>query len=428
MKIESLVQVVSLNNMKLQDSLKTSIRGLQSNISRSLLTILGIVIGITAIILMMSMGKGAENLILNEIAGLGAETVVIRPGKEPSGPTDLGDTLFATSLKSRDLDALRKKSNVPHLITASPVLLVPGTVSFEGETYRATVMGGEAEFFANSFNIFPDRGALFGELEIRQNASVAVIGDKVATELFGLSDPLGEFIRVKDRKFRIVGIFPATGQVAFLNFDEMVIIPYTTAQQYLLGIDYFHEIITKADSPESVARTVQDIEATLREVHGIEDPEDDDFYVATQQGIVDQVQTILGALTVFLSSVVAIGLVVGGIGVMNIMLVSVTERTREIGLRKAIGATNKDILFQFLFEAVILTAIGGVIGIVLGASLSYILSIVISIGFGLNWGFVFPIFGAVLGIGMSTLVGLIFGIYPARKASLKSPIEALRYE
>ncbi|MEX0931175.1 MAG: ABC transporter permease [Candidatus Paceibacterota bacterium] len=414
--------------MKLQDSLKTSIRGLQSNISRSLLTILGIVIGITAIILMMSMGKGAENLILNEIAGLGAETVVIRPGKEPSGPTDLGDTLFATSLKSRDLDALRKKSNVPHLITASPVLLVPGTVSFEGETYRATVMGGEAEFFANSFNIFPDRGALFGELEIRQNASVAVIGDKVATELFGLSDPLGEFIRVKDRKFRIVGIFPATGQVAFLNFDEMVIIPYTTAQQYLLGIDYFHEIITKADSPESVARTVQDIEATLREVHGIEDPEDDDFYVATQQGIVDQVQTILGALTVFLSSVVAIGLVVGGIGVMNIMLVSVTERTREIGLRKAIGATNKDILFQFLFEAVILTAIGGVIGIVLGASLSYILSIVISIGFGLNWGFVFPIFGAVLGIGMSTLVGLIFGIYPARKASLKSPIEALRYE
>ncbi len=414
--------------MTFKDSISTAVRGLRANLSRSLLTVLGIVIGITAIILMMAMGKGAEGLILNEIAGLGAETIVIRPGKQPTGPTDFGDTLFSNSLKSRDLDALRKKSNVPHLITATPVLLVPGTVSFSGETYRATVMGGEAEFFAESFNVYPDRGVLFTELDVRQQASVAVIGDKVARELFGDSEPLGEFISVRDRKFRVVGIFPPKGQVAFLNFDEMVIVPYTTAQLYLLGIDYFHEIITKADSPESVARTVQDIEYTLRETHNIHDPIDDDFYVATQQAAVEQIQTILGTLTIFLSSVVAIGLVVGGIGVMNIMLVSVIERTREIGLRKAIGATNKDILTQFLLEAVILTACGGLIGILLGASFAFLLSYSITLLFDLAWEFVFPVQGALLGIGMSTVVGLVFGLYPARKAALKSPIEALRYE
>lgn len=414
--------------MTLKDSFKTALSGLKTNKSRSALTMLGIVIGITAIILMMSIGRGAEALILNEIGGLGAETIVVRPGKEPSGPSDFGQTLFSDSLKTKDVEALQKKSNAPNIAEVMPVLVVPGSVSFEGETYRPTIMGGVVDFFSSSFNVYVEQGTAFDESDIRQSSSVAVIGSKVAEELFAASDPVGEYIKIQDRKFRVVGVFPPRGQVAFFNINEVVIIPYTTAQTYLLGIDYFHEVIVKADSPQSVAATVRDIEFTLRENHGITDPEDDDFYVTTQEGVIQQIQTIIGALTAFLSSVVAIALVVGGIGVMNIMLVSVTERTREIGLRKALGATDKDILRQFLFEAMSLTAVGGVIGIILGALFSLTASVILTKVLAVNWSFTFPISAALLGLGVSALVGLVFGLYPARQASRKSPIEALRYE
>ena len=377
---------------------------------------------------MMSIGQGAESLILRQIGGLGAETIVVRPGKEPTGPTDVGETLLATSLKTKDFQALQKKSNVPGMVKITPVLLVPGSVSFEGETYRPTIIGSEANFFLDIFDVYPQVGIAFDEVDISQNASVAVIGSKVAEELFGRTQALGEQISIKGRKFRVVGVLPPKGQVAFFDLNDLVMVPYTTAQTYLLGIDYFHEIILKAESTDVVLRTVADVELTLRESHGIENAKDDDFFVVTQQGLVEQIQVIIGALTAFLSSVVAIALVVGGIGVMNIMLVSVTERTREIGLRKALGATKKDIMFQFLFESVILTAIGGIIAILLGATLSFLASIVLTAVVGITWSFTLPVSAVFLGLIVSGLVGLIFGLYPARKAAQKSPIEALRYE
>jgi len=414
--------------MTINHTIKTALVGLKSNKSRSGLTILGIVIGITSIILMMSIGEGAENLILNEISGLGAETIIIRPGKEPTGPSDIGDTLFADSLKDRDIKMLLRKENVPDLIAIAPVIIVPGSVSFEGETYRPTIFGGVAEFFADSFNVTTSEGIFFSENEIRTKASVAVIGSKVKEELFGNDRAVGKKIKIKERKFRVVGVFESKGQSSLFNFDELVIVPYTTAQTYLLGIDYYNEVLTKVTGPEVVARAVRDIEATLREAHGITDPDKDDFFVVTQQGVVDQISTIIGALTIFLSSVVAIALVVAGVGVMNIMLVSVTERTREIGLRKALGATNNDILKQFLLEAIILTGIGGIIGIALGALFSFGVSVALTQYAGLPWPFSFPFSAAILGLLVSTFVGLIFGLYPARQASKKSPIEALRYE
>ena len=300
--------------MMVQDSIRTAFTGLKTNKTRSFLTILGIVIGIAAVILMMSIGQGAESLILNQIGGLGAETIVVRPGKEPTGPSDIGQTLFANSLKTRDVEALVKKGNVPNLVQITPVLMVPGSVSFEGETFRPTILGSSGEFFAEVFNIYPAQGVLFDENDIRQNASVVVIGSRVAEELFASSDAVGEYIKIRDKKFRVVGVFPPKGQVSFFNINELVLVPYTTAQVYLLGIDYFHEVIIKADSAESVGRAVRDIEITLRESHNITDPKDDDFFVATQQALVDQIRIILGALTAFLSSVVAIALVVGGIG------------------------------------------------------------------------------------------------------------------
>lgn len=407
---------------------KTASMSLAANKTRSILTVLGIVIGVAAIILMMSIGSGAENLILGEIAGLGAETVIVRPGQEPEGPTDIGGTLFADSLKERDLELLKRGENVPALVNLMPALIVPGSVSYAGETFHPTIFGGAAEFFSDAFRVRVAEGVLFDEIDVKQNASVAVIGSKVRKELFGNSPAVGEFIRIKDRKFRVAGVFEKKGQVAFFNFDDLVIVPYTTAQTYLLGIDYYHEIIVKTTGPDAVERTVRDIEETLRASHGITDPDKDDFFVVTQQGVVEQISTILGALTAFLSSVVAIALVVGGIGIMNIMLVSVTERTREIGLRKALGATRKDIMIQFMTEAMLLTAMGGLIGIMLGALLSFAASFLLSSVMDLSWSFSFPVTAVVLGLGVSSLVGLVFGIYPARQASLKSPIEALRYE
>ena len=204
--------------------------------------------------------------------------------------------------------------------------------------------------------------------------------------------------------------------------------PYTTAKEAIFGIKYFHRFIVQADSEENVSRTVEDIEETLRSSHGITDPTKDDFFVETQADLAARLSTITDVLTLLLVSIAAISLLVGGIGIMNIMLVSVTERTREIGLRKAIGATNRDILTQFLLEAVILTGLGGLAGIFLGAILSVAVGFILSQFVGLPWAFSFPALAAFLGLLVSGAVGLVFGIYPARQASLKSPIEALRYE
>ncbi|OGZ42158.1 MAG: hypothetical protein A3C80_01955 [Candidatus Ryanbacteria bacterium RIFCSPHIGHO2_02_FULL_45_43] len=415
--------------MNIKHGFKTAIRGVGAQKSRSALTILGIVIGITSIILMMSIGRGAEALILNELGALGAEMIVIRPGQEPKGPAEIAETIFADSLKIRDVEALQRKNNVPGIVNIAPVVIVPGSVSYKNETFAPTIFGWSAEFFTDLYGIYPEEGTIFDENDIRQRSSVALIGPKVKEELFGESEAIGQNIKIKDRKFKVVGVLPKRGQVSFVNMDELVIIPYTTAQTYLLGIDYYNEVVVKAASPDAVKQTVYDIEVTLRAMHGITDTDKDDFFVVTQEGITKQVSSIIGALTIFLSSVVAIALVVAGIGVMNIMLVSVTERTREVGLRKAIGATNKDIMMQFLMEAMILTGVGGMIGIVVGAFFSYAASFLLGYYYSnLQWSFTFPISAAILGLVVSTFVGLVFGLYPAVKASKKSPIEALRYE
>ena len=226
----------------------------------------------------------------------------------------------------------------------------------------------------------------------------------------------------------MIGVLPKKGQVSFFNFDEMAIVPYTTMQKYILGINYFHRFIVESENEALISRTVIDVNQTLRESHDITDPSKDDFFVQTQEDLVKSLGTITTALTMFLAAVAAISLIVGGIGIMNIMLVSVTERTREIGLRKALGATNRDILTQFLLEAMMLTATGGIVGIILGTTFSFLISLVLSNVLGLLWTFTFPIGASIVGILVSGTIGIVFGLYPARKASLKSPMEALRYE
>ncbi|OGH76762.1 MAG: hypothetical protein A2469_01905 [Candidatus Magasanikbacteria bacterium RIFOXYC2_FULL_40_16] len=414
--------------MKIKQTFRVALASLKTNKLRSTLTILGIVIGITSIMIVMSVGNSAEKMILGEIGGMGPEIIVIRPGRQPKGPSDFAETLLSNSLTVRDIEALSKKSNVPFLADIAPSVIVPGGVSYGGETYQGMNFGWSAEMMADMFDIIPEEGQFFTEDDIKQKASVAVIGSKVKKELFGDSDAIGKNIKIKNRNFRVVATLEPKGQVSFFNVDEMILLPYSTAQSYLLGVDYYHEVIAMAETPELVEATVRDIEITLRESHSITDSSKDDFYIVTQEGMVEQITSIIGILTAFLSVVVAISLLVGGIGIMNIMFVSVTERTREIGLRKAIGATKKDILSQFLIEAVLLTGFGGFIGIVLGAILSFGASIGVGQALGSKMGFVFPWSAAAMGLAVSAFVGLVFGLVPAKKAANKDAIEALRYE
>lgn len=406
--------------------LKTAVVGLSTHKSRSLLTILGIVIGITAIIMVMSLGQGAQDLILKQIQSIGPDTIALAPGRMPSGLTDSLST-FTDSLKKRDLDALLNTGNVPHLSRIMPIVFGSESVTYGSEIYLPTVLGA-TNMFSELYDIYPEQGRLFTDDEVQGYSEVLIIGAEVKKELFGSDDPIGQKVKIKGRNLRVVGVLPKTGQVSFLNFDKIVVMPYTTAQQYIFGIKHFNRMVIKTDSVENVGATVEDIKRTLRNQHNITNPEKDDFFVETQADAMRMVGNVTTALTLFLAAVAAISLVVGGIGIMNIMLVSVTERTREIGLRKALGATNKNILSQFLLEAVILTGIGGAVGIFLGSFMSFLVSQVLSRGYGLDWAFTLPISAVLLGLGVSSGIGLLFGIYPARQAAIKDPIESLRYE
>lgn len=405
---------------------KASATGLSTNRSRSILTIFGIVIGITAIMLVISLGAGAQDLILSQVQGLGTQTIAIIPGREPTGPSDI-TSFFSDSLKPKDLTALESKANVPGLKQIMPEVVTAGAAVHDSNTYQITVIG-VTEVFAQIFDLHPKEGIFFSQGDVPSRSDVAVIGSKVAEHLFGSDDPLNQKIKIKGRSFKIVAVLPATGGGSLLNFDDMAILPYTSVQDYLLGTKYFNRIVVLANDNADVNVVADDIKITLRESHNITDQSKDDFTVQTQQDLANRLSTITTALTWFLVAVASIALFVGGVGIMNIMLVAVTERTREIGLRKALGATNRDILSQFLLEAVLLTAIGGIIGIILGSFLAFIIAFGLSKGLGLNWQFVFPWSGAILGFTVSTLIGLVFGGYPASQASKKSPIEALRYE
>lgn len=406
--------------------LKTALTGLSTNRSRSALTIFGIVIGITAIMLVVSLGAGAQTLILGQVQGLGTNTIAVIPGREPSGPSDV-TSLYSDSLKPKDIVALSKKTNVPGLKSIMPVVFGAESTLYGSNTYQVSIFGG-TELLAEVFDLHPTEGYFFDQSDVLSRSDVVVIGSKVADHLFDGAEALNQKIKIKGRNFKVIAILPPTGGGSLFNFDDMALVPYTTVQDYILGNKYFNRLIIEAADNTDIDAVAQDVRLTLRESHNITDPAKDDFFVSTQKDLADRLKTITTALTYFLVAVASIALFVGGVGIMNIMLVAVTERTREIGLRKALGATDRDILSQFLLEAVLLTAIGGLVGIILGAVLSFVIAIGLSKGLNVVWQFVFPWTGAALGLGVSALIGLIFGGYPARQASRKSPIEALRYE
>ena len=414
--------------MRIKDSFKTATASLNHARTRSILTMLGIVIGITSVIVLMSIGQSAQNLILNQVESVGSNLIFVIPGgsngSKFASPAAAQGIIIKT-LTQRDVDAITRE---PSVSRATGVARGSAEAIYGDNDVNVSYEGGSADIFPIG-NLKVAQGYQFSKADVDGYNHVAVIGNKLAVTLFGQHNPVGKFMRLGNLSVQVVGVLGSSGTGAFgVDQDNLVLVPITVAQTQLLGINYLNTVEVEANSQYDISFVQQRITSILRQNHGITDPKKDDFTIETQADIANLLGNITSILTLFLAAIAAISLVVGGIGIMNIMLVSVVERTREIGLRKAVGATEGDILQQFLFESVMLTVIGGIVGIILGAILVTIVWIGVTHLSTLAWTFALPPSAIIIAVLVSTISGLVFGIYPARQAAKKSPIDSLRYE
>lgn len=389
-----------------------------ANKMRSILTMLGIIIGVAAVIALVSIGNGVKQDIQNSISSLGSNLLMVMPGA-PRTPGVRPSAGSMKSLKVSDYEAISKLDGVK---AASPMTNGSYVVIYQNKNWTTSVSGVSYNYLdVNNWSM--KSGRFLSEKNVQNRERVAVVGKTVVKNLFGDEDPVGAEIRVKNIPFRIIGVLNSKGSGAMGNDqDDMVIIPYTTAMERVEGIDYLRMIYVVGKDENGIDRLQSDIENLLRVRHGIKETNLDDFNIQNMNSIMETMEETTGTLTLFLGAVAAISLVVGGIGIMNIMLVSVTERTREIGVRKALGATYSVIVTQFLIEAVVISLMGGIIGIILGIGSSKL------IGMASGMSTVISVPTIVMSFAFSMAIGLIFGIYPARKAAKLNPIDALHYE
>lgn len=405
--------------MSLIQTLKIAFRAIGVNKVRSALTMLGIIIGVGAVVAMTSIGAGARQSITSQIQGLGSNLVTVFPGFGGgfSGPRQaLGS---ATSLINDDAQAIRK--HVPTVNEVSPEYASRAQLVFGSQNLNATV-NGVTPAYEKVRNSKVVAGRFITEADVRAADRVAVIGQNLITDLFNGESPLGKLIKINKIPFTVVGILEAKGGTGFNSPDDTVFIPLTTAQNRLFGVRYLSQIGVQIKNEEAMTQAAEDIGWLLLGRHKLNSPDEADFRIMNQQDILQTVSQVTGIMTVLLGGIAAISLLVGGIGIMNIMLVSVTERTREIGLRKAIGAKRKDILKQFLTESVVLSLLGGLVGVLLGVGGSRLITLATGVTT------IVTVNSVLLAFFFSAAVGIFFGIYPARRASYLSPIEALRYE
>ncbi len=408
--------------MLLRDTIQTAYKGVTRNVSRAVLTMLGIVIGVGAVVLMSAIGASMSGVILSQISSLGPTSMVIFPGRDEGGPQ--GVLAGFDSLTFEDVEALKRLTSIE---SVAPIIFLPGNTKYRNEEKSPQTMGVIANYFENQ-NYEAATGRLFDESDIEGARAVAVLGRDTALQLFGSADPLGKRIQIGENHFTVVGVMKALGSQFFQNADERIYIPYSVAKN-LTGQKYVNFITMKSAGNFDLA--LDEVTYLLRERHGINnpknDPKKDDFVVRTSAQANDILSGVSLGLSMFIITIAAISLLVGGIGIMNIMLVTVTERTQEIGLRKALGARKRDILLQFLFESVFLTVLGGLIGMAIGVSLAMFASILVRTVLD-TYHFAISTGSMIAAFLMAFFTGLIFGISPAKKASELSPMEALRYE
>ncbi|MEM8488163.1 MAG: ABC transporter permease [Bacteroidota bacterium] len=405
--------------MKSTTLIKVASQSILKNKMRTLLTMLGIIIGVGAVLVMVAIGEGAQSQIQDQIDNLGTNMIVITPGSS----TQSGVSQGAQSLNRLTIDDAEKlKQESPYLAAVSPVITTR-TQAIGGQgNWRATINGVSSDYqVIRDWNVVS--GRYFDQNDIRASRKVAVIGKTVSDILFSDSDPVGQQIQLRNVPFEIIGVLEEKGQTASgTDQDDVILAPYTTVQNRLAGRQFIGQILASTFSPEDIASAQTDIQLIMRESHKLADWESDDFTVRNQTDLAETAQGTTEVMTMLLAAIASISLLVGGIGIMNIMLVSVTERTREIGIRMAIGARDSDVLTQFLVESIVMSVIGGLIGVGIGFGSAALL------GYVVGWATVVSSETVLLALVFSAGVGVFFGFYPARKAAALNPIEALRYQ
>lgn len=407
--------------MIISDLFQETYAALISNKARSVLTILGIVIGIGSVIAMIAIGQGAKNTIQSNIESLGSNLILVMPGAQRGVGEQISQGRgSAQTLTKEDADAVVKEIFLTKGV--APELSGRYQIAVKGSNTNTSVIGTTASY-PEIRNVQISEGIFISDEQVKSLARVAVLGPTARDDLFGAgADAIGKTIRIKNIDFKVIGVTTAKGGSGFNNHDDMVFIPLSAAQQFLAGSDRVSTISVQATDQNSMAELQQQITSLLLARHNISDPQMADFSTLNQTDIVATASSVANTFTILLGSVAAISLLVGGIGIMNMMLTTVTERTREIGLRKAIGAKKSDINLQFLTEAITLTFIGGVVGIIVGWLISYGVYQFGNIATKVSFSSI------ILAFGVSAIIGIVFGYYPARRAASLNPIEALRYE
>ena len=405
--------------MRQRTLLRLAWQSILKNKMRTLLTMLGIIIGVGAVIVMVAIGQGAKAQIQQQIDNLGTNLIVVTPGASAAGGVSQGAGSFVR-LTIADADALKLQSTM--LTGVSPMIVAPAQAVGGVGNWR-TMVNGVTTDYATIRNWSVSSGRLFDESDVRSMRKVAVIGQTVARNLFPDQDPVGAELRLRNVPFEIIGVLAPKGQTATgSDQDDVVLVPYTTAQTRLSGHQFIPQILASTASKAEIPAAQDEVRAILRETHKLASYENDDFTVRNQNDLATAAQGTTEVMTLLLAAIASISLLVGGIGIMNIMLVSVTERTREIGIRLAIGARGSDVLLQFLVEAIVMCVIGGAIGIGVGFAGAAVLHHIT------GWGTAIAPQMVAIALGFSAAVGIFFGFYPARKAASLDPIQALRYE
>jgi putative ABC transport system permease protein len=407
--------------MELSELISEAIGSLKLNKMRTALATLGIIIGTGSVIALISLGQASQKSVENQIQSLGSNLLTVMPGSQNSGNVR-GASGSAQTLTYEDAKAIMTSPEVTDVAAVSPELTRRSQVVVAGNNTN-TQVAGVTPAYATVHNVTMSSGNYISQTDVDGMARVAVLGPTVSATLFGDGvDPIGQTIRVSKQMFKVIGVTVSKGGSGFQNPDDIIFVPLTTAQKQLFGTDFVSTISVQATNSNVMVDAQNQVGYLLLARHKFTDPTQADFSILSQSEILGAASQITGTLTALLSGIAAISLVVGGIGIMNIMLVTVTERTREIGLRKALGAKKRLVVTQFLIESIILTFMGGLLGIVLGAGVSYLVSRLINLPFTLA-----P-HSILLAIGVSGAIGVLFGWYPARKAANLQPIEALRYE